>query len=115
LFLICGTLTLIVGIIGVVTPILPTTPFLLLSAFFFARGSERLHQWLMTHPTLSPPIIDWQRRGVIRRKAKIWASVVIIINAAFPVVILDVAPMVRWVAGLSMVCVLGFILSRPSE
>lgn len=42
-----GTLFLVIGSIGVILPILPTTPFLLLASFFFARGSNKFHQWLI--------------------------------------------------------------------
>lgn len=55
------------GVAGIPTPLLPTTPFLLLAAFFFARGSRRWHDWLMTHRVLSPYIHAVRdRRGLTR-------------------------------------------------
>ena len=61
--------------IGVVLPLLPTVPFLLLAAFFFARSSSRLHNWLLSHRTFGPMIIDWQQSGAIRPAAKKAATI----------------------------------------
>ena len=51
-----GSVCLGIGVAGTVLPLVPTTPMLLLAAFCFARSSERLHDWLVNHPTLGPPI-----------------------------------------------------------
>ncbi len=58
------------GLIGVVLPILPTVPFMLLAAFFFSKSSERLHYWLISHPKLGPPIVEWQTNGAINPRVK---------------------------------------------
>ncbi|MDR2840025.1 MAG: YbaN family protein, partial [Paludibacter sp.] len=52
LFIILGLISLALGIIGIFLPLLPTTPFLLLSAALFARGSQRLYNWLINHRVL---------------------------------------------------------------
>ncbi|AVV81902.1 membrane protein [Shewanella putrefaciens] len=49
-FLLLGLTALALGLLGIVLPLLPTVPFILLAAFCFARSSERLHMWLMAHP-----------------------------------------------------------------
>lgn len=49
LYITLGIITLMLGLLGIVTPGLPTTPFLLLTAFLFAKGSPRLHQKLLEH------------------------------------------------------------------
>jgi hypothetical protein len=55
-----GFICVALGVAGIPLPLLPTTPFLLLAAFCFARGSQRWHHWLLTHPTLSPYILAFR-------------------------------------------------------
>ena len=59
-----------IGLIGIFVPGLPTVPFVLLSAFAAARGSERLHAWLLAHRQFGPLIRDWERDGAVSRRAK---------------------------------------------
>jgi uncharacterized membrane protein YbaN (DUF454 family) len=67
IYIAAGFVCVALGVIGIPTPLLPTTPFLLLAAYFFARGSERWHRWLMTHRTLSPYILAFrEKRGLTR-------------------------------------------------
>lgn len=54
-----GTASLILGILGIFLPVLPTTPFLLLTAYLYTRSSERFYNWLMNHPYLGPYIRQW--------------------------------------------------------
>lgn len=58
------------GVIGIFLPGLPTVPFILLSAFAAARGSERLHRRLLEDPRFGPMIRDWQQHGAVSRRAK---------------------------------------------
>ncbi|MDQ3617872.1 MAG: YbaN family protein [Pseudomonadota bacterium] len=61
------------GLIGIVVPGLPTVPFVLLSAYAAARGSQNLHRWLLAHRQFGPMIRDWQAQGAVSRRAKILA------------------------------------------
>jgi uncharacterized membrane protein YbaN (DUF454 family) len=83
LFIVAGGLSLIVGIVGIFLPLLPTTPFLLLSGFFFSKGSEKFHNWLVNHKYLGPPIQDWKKNGVIRLKHKLLATIMLMISAVY--------------------------------
>jgi uncharacterized membrane protein YbaN (DUF454 family) len=66
-----GTLLLIMGIIGIATPGLPTTPFLLASAACYSKGSERLHNWLLDHRILGKYIRRYQDRESLSTRTKI--------------------------------------------
>lgn len=108
-----GALSLILGIIGIPVPGLPTVPLLLLAAFCFARSSERAHRWLVHHPKLGPPIADWQRSGAIRRPAKIAASVTIATSLLFSVV-LGIPAKGLMIQAFVLCCVSIFIWTRPN-
>ena len=70
---VCGTVALVLGIIGLVLPVLPTTPFLLLAAACYARGSTRLYDWLLGNRFLGEYIRDYRERRAIRLRAKVLA------------------------------------------
>ena len=112
LWLLAGGMALGLGMLGIFLPLLPTVPFLLLAAFCFARSSDRLHHWLVTHPTFGPPIEDWRRSGAISRRGKIAASVSI--AAAFAISLaLGVAPRFLAVQAVVLAAVAVFIWTRP--
>ncbi len=116
IYIACGWLFVVIGVIGIVTPLLPSTPFLLLAAGFFARSSDHFHQWLLTHPKLGQPILDWQKNGVISTKAKLLATVLIVSNAVFPLFIVkNMIVALKLAVGVVMTGVLVFIWSRPSQ
>ena len=70
------------GIIGIVVPGLPTVPFILLSAFAAARGSEKLRTWLASHQTFGPMIRDWESNGSVSRRAKWAATITMVLSGA---------------------------------
>ena len=73
LWLAAGVLALGAGVVGVVLPLLPTTPFVLLAAFCFARSNERWARWLLNHRRFGPMLRAWQARRVIPWRAKLLA------------------------------------------
>lgn len=68
-----GFVSVILGIIGIFLPVLPTTPFLLLAAAMFFRGSPRAYRWLMNHPRLGPYIKSFREDKSIPLRIKIIA------------------------------------------
>lgn len=65
-----GTLCLVLAVIGVFTPVLPTTPFVLLAAACYARASTRFHRMLLENRTFGPIILEWERHHSIPRRVK---------------------------------------------
>ncbi len=66
-----GLLSLGLGIVGIALPVLPTTPFLLLAAACFARSSERLYFWLLSHRWFGPYLRNWREHKAITLRAKV--------------------------------------------
>jgi uncharacterized membrane protein YbaN (DUF454 family) len=68
-----GVLALVVAGVGVVLPLLPTTPFVLLAAGCFARSSPRMHAWLLRNRTFGPMIAKWEQKKCVSLKVKLTA------------------------------------------
>lgn len=68
-----GVACIALGAAGLVLPVLPTTPFILLAAFCFAQASPRLHQWLLRSRTFGPMIREWQQHRAISWRTKLTA------------------------------------------
>lgn len=90
-------LSLGIGIVGIFVPGLPTTVFVLVSAWAAAHGSERLHRWLLAHPRFGPLIRDWQTHRAVSRRAKWLATVMMTICA----------PILAWAAPRPWIAMLG--------
>ncbi len=65
-----GSVSLALGVIGVVLPGLPTTPFVLLAAACYAKASPRLHHWLLNHRLTGPMLRDWETHRSLTRRTK---------------------------------------------
>ena len=108
-----GLICVGLGMLGVVLPLLPTVPFMLLAAFFFARSSERLHYWQLSHRQFAPAIVDWHERGAINPRVKRISTIAII--AVFGLSLaMGIKPAVLVIQALVLSGVLVFIWTRPS-
>ena len=115
LFLLGGWLCLAIGALGVLLPILPTTPFVLLAAWCFSRGSERLHQWLTTNPVFGPVVREWEERQVIPLHVKILASSMMVVLTGLMHFGSTAPWWARILAALLVVLGLVYIWSKPSR
>jgi uncharacterized protein len=108
-----GVTSLLLGVIGIALPFLPTVPFLLLSALCFSKSSPRLHGWLINHPQLGPPIEAWRKSGAISVAAKRWATLsVTVVFGISAIAGLDWK--VLSVQAVTLSLVMLFIWTRPA-
>ncbi|AXB06820.1 MULTISPECIES: YbaN family protein [Aeromonas] len=107
-----GWLAFATGIVGIVLPLLPTTPFMLLAAALFARSSPRFHGWLLAHPWFGPPILDWQQYRGIRRHTRRRAIIFILISFSVSLLVVPL-PWVRWLLVVIMVILLTWLMRLP--
>ena len=110
-----GWLCLGLGFIGIFLPLLPTTPFVLLAAFCFSRGSTTLHRWLLEQKTFGPMIQDWNQHGIIRLHVKWTSAILIVLMIGYPVVFGPLALLIKIALAAVGISVIGFIWSRPSK
>ncbi|OQR26825.1 hypothetical protein BWR59_28810 [Pseudomonas sp. Bc-h] len=94
-----GWLSVVLGVIGIFLPVLPTTPFLLLAAACFARSSPRFYHWLVDHPRLGPWIRGYLDGEGIPLKGKVYAIGLMWISIGFSC---SLVPMI-WARGLMVV------------
>jgi uncharacterized protein len=74
-------ISLVLGVIGIPLPGLPTVPFMLLSAWAAGKGWPQLERRLLAHPHFGPAIIQWRRYGIVPRRAKVLASIMMLLSA----------------------------------
>lgn len=108
-----GWLSVVLGVVGIFLPVLPTTPFLLLAAACFARSSERFYNWLVNHPKLGPWIRDYLDGNGIPLKGKVYAIGLMWVSISFSCYLV---PMfwARTFMLTSAVCVTIYILRQKT-
>lgn len=112
-FLALGLLAAGTGIIGIVVPLLPSTPFFILAAAAFARSSPRLEAWLLAHETIGPPLRAWRARRAIPRPAKWAATLGMALGLGTFWAWRDPAPPLLGGVALVLLLVAAWIWSRP--
>lgn len=102
-YLLSGWLFVGLAVAGIVLPVLPTTPFLLVAATCFAKSSPRLYQWLLRNKVFGPLIKHWQETRTIPKKAKRIALVTIFLAASWSMYVIPL-----WYIKLLVVALLIF-------
>lgn len=87
--LICGFLALGIGLIGIIIPLLPTTPFLLLSTFLFMRGSTRIHRWFTSTKLYQKHVQDFVEKGTLSRTKKRSVLLLCLVLLSIPFILVD--------------------------
>lgn len=112
LLLAFAALCLVMAVIGVIVPGMPTTVFILMAAWAAARSSPRLHGWLMNHRLFGPMLHHWQNGRTVSRRAK-WSAAA---GMGLCALVIALTAHRAWVAGLGIGCmavVLTWLWRRP--
>lgn len=86
LYLIAGLGSVALGVLGILLPLLPTVPFMILAAFCFARSSPRFERMLIEHDVFGPHILRWREHRAVSRRGKKAASAAFAVSAIVGVV-----------------------------
>lgn len=113
IYIFLGLLFLLLGFIGLLLPIVPTTPFILVSVWFFARSSKKLEDWLINHKVFGKSIRDWKEKGAISKNAKLSAIPLIIFSFSATIYFNEIFYLDLLLAVLG-ISILIFINTRPS-
>lgn len=113
-FFLLGGISLGLGLIGLFVPGLPTTVFLLLAAWSWARSSPRWHLALLSHPRLGPPIQSWQQHRCLSRRSKRNAVLGILASFLISAYALSDSSLLVIALGLFLAGLIGYLLSRPT-
>ena len=111
LLIILGSLSIGIGILGIFLPLLPTTPFLLLGAACYIRGSRKLYIWLIQHKWLGAYIINYRENRSISRKTKITSIILLWSSIGYSMVFVISSTLVRLALFIIAIGVTAHLLS----
>lgn len=106
-----GTLSIILGVIGIVIPLLPTTPLILLGAACYIKSSEKLYQKLLKNKWLGGYIKDFREKNGISRKNKIISITMMWLSICCTLLFIDISFLIRSILTIIAVTVSAYILS----
>jgi uncharacterized protein len=115
LLLLLGLFFTATGLVGVVLPLLPTTPFLLLAVACFARSSRRCHLWLIEHPLFGPTIRQWQKERTLPRRSKYTAVVLLILSLGSSILFFIEKPYLKFMLVMLGLSLIVFLLRLPEQ
>src|SRR5512134_3134153 len=113
LWAVAGASSLVTGVVGIFVPLLPTTPFVLLAAFCFSRGSARCERWMLEHPRFGPVVRDWRQRRAVPLRAKQLATVMMVAGSLWAAFTLPAR--VAWLPALVCIAVAVWLWRLPTR
>ena len=112
-FMTLAGLFFVLGALGAVLPVLPTTPFLLLTSYFLARTSPRLNRWLLASRFFGPILRDWQQLGGVRPDVKVKAIIIVLLAVSLSLRLTDLSSTLRWTVATAALIGIAVILRLP--
>ncbi|GAB2544134.1 YbaN family protein [Gracilibacillus alcaliphilus] len=107
-----GSISLFIGLIGIVIPLLPTTPLVILAGFCFGKSSSRLHRWLVTNKYFGHYIADYQSGKGVPLRIKIFAVVIVWSSVLFSLFFIPLSAIKIMMLGIALFVSL-FIFTSP--
>ena len=114
LFVVAGTICLVFGAVGIILPILPTTPFLLLSAACYLRGSDRMYRWLLNNKWLGTYIRNYREGKGIPLRGKISALVLLWVTISFSAIFIVRIDVIRLILFTIATVVSIYLIRLPT-
>ena len=111
--LVVAWMSLVLGLIGLVTPVLPTVPFIILASWAGMRSSRRVHDYLESHRVFGPILRDWREHGAVRRRTKAVATLSMAIGACVIWWMSPGGPLVPATVSTLMACIAIWLWLRP--
>ncbi|WP_276208128.1 YbaN family protein [Gracilibacillus thailandensis] len=112
IWIVGGSLSLIMGLIGIIAPLLPTTPLVLLAGFCYSKSSPRLYNWLMTNPYFGHYIADYKSGKGVPLRIKIFAVTVVWTSVIFTLTMIPLLLVKVFMVGIAIFVTL-FIFTSP--
>ena len=112
-FMTLAGLFFVLGALGAVLPVLPTTPFLLLTSYFLTRSSPRLNRWLLASRFFGPILKDWQQLGGVRPDVKVKAIIIVLLAVSLSLWLTNLSSTFRWSVATVALFGIAVILRLP--
>lgn len=112
LYLVAGWAFTLLGVVGLVLPLLPGAVFLIVAAWCFSRSSPRFEEWLIGHPWLGPQVVRWRQTGAIARRTKYVACGSMVLSFVV-LAATGAAPVALWASGACLLAAGSYVASRP--
>lgn len=115
LLIVVGSISVGLGVMGILLPVLPTTPFLLLAAICYSHSSERFYVWLLTNRFFGQYIRDWRENKGLTYLTKLWVIIVLAVTMGISIVFFIPLFWVKVILVLIGVFITFYILSLPTK
>lgn len=112
LWRVLAIVNIVLAVLGMLLPVMPTVPFLIVAAWAGGRGWPRLESWLLEHPRYGHQIRRWREQGAVPRRAKWGASAMMLVSIAV-LAFAPVAPWVKFAVPAMMAIVAVWLWTRP--